>query len=102
MFFSYYSILGTADCNTDGKCWVEFRGGDKKVEKVGQSIYNILYTDYDNVVFIYNCEKSVFGKEEDGWIMTRDWNITKAQLDAYEAHFKQLVPDFGGRLQRHK
>ena len=77
-FFSYFDLLGKADCNTNGQCWVKFRTGDAKVEMTGKPNYNVIYTDYDNVVYLYNCEDSVFGKEEDAWIMTRDWNITES------------------------
>ena len=64
----------------------------------GKPNYNIIYTDYDNVVYLYQCEDTWLGKEEDAWIMTRDWNITEAQLDAYETDFMKFVPDFKGRL----
>ena len=53
-FFSYYSNMGEAACNTDGKCWVSFSSSGAKKEGVPN--YNILYTDYDNVSLVYSCK----------------------------------------------
>lgn len=102
-FFSYYSLLGEANCNTDGKCWVAFRQGEgNETKQEGKANYNILYTDYTNYALVYNCEDTALGKDEDAWILTRDWNISEAQVSAYEAEFKRLMPTFGGKITKHE
>ena len=75
-FFSYYSNMGEAACNTDGKCWVSFSSSGAKKE--GPSNYNILYTDYDNVSMVYSCEDNWDGKTETAFILTREWDLTTA------------------------
>ena len=79
--------MGEAACEdgssvNSGKCWVNF--GTSETKKEGISNYNILYTDYLNVSLVYSCSDSVFGKDENGWILTRGIEITDAQNAAYE------------------
>ena len=100
-FFSYFSVVGEASCSTTdlGKCWVNF--GSKETTQEGVANYNVLYTDYDNVSLVYSCSDSWLGKTENGWILTRDWNISEATVDAYEAKFKELMPTWDGSLSKH-
>ena len=44
----------------------------------------------------------MFGKDEDGWILTRKQMLTDAEFDAYEKQFKSLMPTWGGNLSRHE
>ena len=79
--------MGEASCYDassvdSGKCYVNFGSGETKKE--GISNYNILYTDYTNVSLVYSCSESVFGKDENGWILTRAIEITDAQNAEYE------------------
>ena len=100
-FFSFYTVLGEATCSeTDlGKCWVNF--GTGKTDLNRPASYNVMYTDYTNVALVYSCRPNIFGKEESGWILTRDWNITEDQIKAYETQFMTLMPTFKGSLSRH-
>ena len=100
-FFSYYSVLGEATCSAtdNGKCWVNF--GTSATTQEGPSNYNVLYTDYDNVSLVYSCSDTIFGKNENGWVLTRDWNISEAKVNEYEAKFKELMPTWGGSLSKH-
>ena len=76
--------MGTASCSeTDsGKCVVGF--GSSPPTKDSKSNYNVLYTDYKNVSMVYGCSESWLGKTESAFILTRDWNISEAQIDSYE------------------
>tara|TARA_B110000285_G_C14776073_1_gene446288 strand:+ start:303 stop:602 length:300 start_codon:yes stop_codon:yes gene_type:complete len=80
-FFSYFTVLGEASCSStdSGKCWVNF--GTSETKQEGNANYNVLYTDYTNVSLVYSCRDSVFGKDENGWILVRDWNISEAQIN---------------------
>jgi lipocalin len=98
-FFSYYTVMGEAACNTDGKCWVNFSSDPTKKE--GISNYNVLYTDYTNVSLVYACSESIFGKDESAWILTRDISITEAQIEVYRKQFMTLMPEFKGTLSDH-
>ena len=104
MFLSYFTVEGEAVCSTIdselGKCWVNFSSRETDTTKLAN--YNILETDYTNYSFVYTCEDTYWGKDEDGYILLRDWNVTSAQMDAYEAKFKAMVPNWGGNLIRHK
>ncbi len=50
---------------------------------------------------VYSCSDTVFGKNENGWVLTRDWDISEAKVDEYEAKFKELMPTWGGSLSKH-
>ena len=83
-FFSYYTVMGEASCAAadsvdSGKCWVNF--GTSETKQEGNANYNVLYTDYTNVSLVYSCKDSVFGKDENGWILVRDWNISESQIN---------------------
>ena len=75
--------------------------GGNEAKVTSRSNYNVLYTDYDNVALIYSCDDTIFGKDEVAWVLTRDWNLSEATIDGYEARFKDLVPGFGGSFRKH-
>ena len=101
-FWGYNSGTGEAVCSdTDkGKCWVKFPGEGAKEE--GDSNYNIIYTDYNNVSLVYSCSNTWRGKDEVGWVLTRNWDLSEETIDGYEAKFKELVPTWSGSLSKHE
>ena len=68
----YYSVKGEARCQTDGKCRVDLNGPLKDLPPN----YMVLHTDYDNVALVYNCQDKWWGKQESGFVLTRDWDLT--------------------------
>ena len=72
-FFSYFTAEGAARCSSDGKCRVDL--GSRSLSD-GPINYNVIQTNYDNYTFVYSCRDKWWGKEEDAWILTRDWDLS--------------------------
>ena len=96
-FFSYFNVSGVGKCpSSEGKCWVDvsFWGNEDSPDITGRAPnYNVVDTDYDNYILIYNCSKAWHGgKSEAAWLMTREKTPAKSSVNAWAQIFKNKVP----------
>ena len=96
-FFSYFSVNGSASCpKNDGKCWVTFNlSGDRPDTTTDKANYNVIDTDYDNYLIVYDCFNTWYGaRQESAWIMTRKPVPDASYVKTLESVLKQKVPGY--------
>ena len=95
-FFSYYEIVGEANCNASGErgaCYVNFDQSENKDMNKDKN-YLILDTDYYNYAVVYSCFERNSNKIEDFWILTREPVPSSSDQTKYKDLAKSLVPEY--------